>query len=261
MSKSKIITINKKNLKKSFVPPEEYDFKGVSKKFDYDSRNTPQEYKVHTELGFSLHDDEIFCAACDRNGSCPTHPKDKGMYIDGRLNFSNITKLKKIKVVVHALDIADSMENHSNEIESQSYLDIETGEVQFVSNEVSDLVGSGSSDYSSLSEWQMDEVEVAKKVLAYEDRFIPIPRLESYESFKFMVEFVGEVKVNKIAEELASNLRRNRPFRRFKDCLLQYPEIKEQWYSFKNKKLLKFVKAFISSIEHSNIELILPKNL
>lgn len=261
MSKSKIIPINKKELKKNSLSPEGYDFKGVSEKFDEYYRDPSQEHKVFTELGFSWHDDEEFCAACDRNGSCPTHPQDKEMYVNGRLNFANVPKLKKIKIAVDVLDIADSMENQSNEIESQSYLDIETGEVEFFSHEVSSLIESGSDDFSSLPEWQMDEVEVAKKVLADDSRFIPIPRLESHESFKFMGEFVDEVKNNKITEELLSSLRGSRPFRRFKDCLSQYSEIEEQWYSFKNQKLRKTVKDFINSINHDRIELVFPKGL
>ncbi len=261
MSKSKIIPINKKELKKNSQPAEEYDFKGVSGKFDEYFRDPSQEHKVFTELGFSWHDDEELCSPCDRNGSCPTHPQDKGMYVDGRLNFANVPELKKIKIAVDVLDIADSMENQSNETESQSYLDIETGEVEFVSHEVSNLIESGCTDFSSLTEWQIEEVEVGKKILADDVRFIPIPKLESHESFKFMEEFVDEVKNNKIAEELISSLRGSRPFRRFKDCLSQHSDVEQQWYLFKNQKLQKVVRDFIGSIDHDRIELVLPRNL
>lgn len=178
-----------------------------------------------------------------------------------RKHLSTPYEAKKIKVAVDVLEIADSMEDQSNEIESQSYLDIETGEVKFVSHEVSNLIESGSNDFSDLPEWQMDEVEIGKKVLTDKSRFIPIPRLESHESFKFMEDFVDEVKDSKFRENLIDSLRGSRPFRRFKDCLSQDSDLEKQWYSFKNKKLQEVVKDFISSIDHARIELIFPKNL
>ncbi len=252
---------NKKSIQQKEKCQENYDFKDVSEKFNEYFHDSSQEHKIFTELGFSWEEDQEFCAPCDRNGSCPIHDLNKNVYVDGRLNLSNTPKLKKINVVVDLLSIADSMENSSDEFENQSYLDIETGEVEFLSYEIINMIESGVTDFSDLPEWQIDEVDLGKKVLADESRFISIPKLESHEGFKFMEEFIEEVKSPKVSDELSSSLTKNRPFRRFKDCLSQYSDIEQQWYAFKNEKLKGIVKGFISSIHHDRIELILPKGL
>ena len=86
MGNSKIVPINKKDLREKTGGADQYDFEGNAKKFAEYLHDPVQEHKIFTELGFSWHDDDEFCFACDRNGSCPDHPGDNGRYLKYSLN-------------------------------------------------------------------------------------------------------------------------------------------------------------------------------
>lgn len=167
---------------------------------------------------------------------------------------------KKIRIVVDETFIVDAMENHDPMCENTSYLDVETGEVVTITTEVADIVETDeTSAVETLPDWQRDEVEIAKKVLGDESsRYVAIPRLESHEGFRFMEEFVDQLKNDNVAECLAQALRKSRPFARFKDVMSEWPEVEQQWYAFKNKKVRQEVADFLASIEHERIELTLP---
>ena len=259
MDNSKIVAINKKNLQANADSADEYDFEDTMKKFDKYSCDPKQKHKIFTELGFSWHDDEDFCFACDRNGSCPEHPGEKGVYLNGRLDLDTTPFLKKIRIVVDLLEIADAMENHSYADESTCYLDIETGEVAYVTSEVARIVESGNSTAADdLPDWQKDEVELAQQMLNDGERFIPIPRLESSVGFRVMEDFIDQLGDESVAKRLVQSLRWSRPFRGFKDVLSDHPDLLDRWYAFKNEKMRKEVGDFLKPISHDRIELIMP---
>jgi hypothetical protein len=259
MAKSRVVPINKKALQRA-NSADNYNFEGVVEKFGEYERDPKQQHKVFTELGFSWHDDEDICFSCQRNGSCPDHPQDKGLYVNGRLNMDATPSLKKIRIVVDEFFIADAMENHDPLNDSTSYLDVKTGEVITITSEVADIVETDDmAAAEELPDWQKGEVEIAKKVLSSEcDRFVLIPRLESHEGFRFMEEFIDQLKDELVAERLAHAVRKSRPFRRFKDALGEFPEVEQQWFRFKNERMRKEVADFLQSINHERIELAMP---
>lgn len=258
MSKSKIIPINKKALndhKNSNV----YDFKGVVKNFGDYSRDPNQQHKVFTELRFSYHEDDEICFACDRNGSCPDHSGKSNLYKNGRLYLDESSKLKKIVIYVDVLEIASAMENQSNEIESFYFLDIETGNVEYYDSEIYHIFKANcSSEIETLPEWQQEALSAVKKVENAPEQFKPIPKIESSDVFKFMEEFTFEVQNKNLTALLQSALGQNRPFRRFKDILSDNPDVENEWYLFKNKKLAREVQYFIETINHDHVELRMP---
>lgn len=136
MKGSKIVPINKKELRKNAPASQEYDFESKAQKFAEYFREPKQQHKIFTELGFSWHNDEEICFACERNGSCPEHPGTQSLYVNRRLNLDSTPSIKKIQIVVDEIFIADAMENHDPMYESTSYLDVETGEVVTITTEV-----------------------------------------------------------------------------------------------------------------------------
>jgi hypothetical protein len=168
--------------------------------------------------------------------------------------------LKKIRIVVDEFFIADAMENHDPLNDSISYIDVETGEVINITCEVANIVETDDRVAAEeLPDWQRDDVEIAKKVLESEfDRFVAIPRLESHESFQLMEDFIDQLKDARVAELLAHAVHKSRPFRRFKDTLIEFPEVEQQWYCFKNEKMRERIANFLRSIKHERIELTLP---
>ena len=145
------------------------------------------------------------------------------------------------QITVDGTWLVDAMENHDSIAESSYYLDLETGETELIDHEILTIVESGdTTSLDRLPEWQKEQAFVAKAILVDDqNRYVPIPQLESRESFLFMKEFAEQLIPNqsKIADQLFNALNSNKPFRHFKDALENYPDVRDQWFAFKDQKL------------------------
>lgn len=66
-----------------------------------------------------------------------------------------------------------------------------------------------------------------------EDRgVIRIDPLPSYEGFNDMESFVSSLADPGAAQRLGAALNNRHPFRHFKDALGQFPDVREQWFTF-----------------------------
>jgi hypothetical protein len=75
-----------------------------------------------------------------------------------------------------------------------------------------------------------------------EDDYYFIASLPSSEGFKVMEDFVrGEVKEPDIQNRLFEELSKNKPFRRFKDMLCDYPDIQKRFYQYKDDRMKKYL--------------------
>lgn len=84
-----------------------------------------------------------------------------------------------------------------------------------------------------LEDWSENDLEVARKILAdTEDRYVEIERWHSSEAFQLMEEFADEASDPRVRERLAYAFRGKKPFRRCKDALLEWPNIREAWFAF-----------------------------
>ncbi|MEX1025339.1 MAG: UPF0158 family protein [Planctomycetota bacterium] len=107
------------------------------------------------------------------------------------------------------------------------YLDLSSGEVVPI---VDDL---------------LDEVSL-EALDAQPDRFFPIEPMESYEAFNIMEAFVAGLPPGAPSTRLAAALGQRRPFRNFKDALLEWPEIREQWFRFHDACMREVAEAWIA---------------
>jgi len=145
--------------------------------------------------------------------------------------------MEKKKTLKIGLDeLYDAMENSSYEVEY--YLDLETGEILFVSE-------------------CMDDVETVKMKNQIEEvlgRYEPIPKMESFEGYRDMQAFIATVEDEHLTElfEVAINVKG--AFRRFKDVLLNYPKEKERWFEFKDDRMEERALEWLESINVSLIE-------
>lgn len=149
------------------------------------------------------------------------------------------------------------------------YLDIETGEVISLSNEIlSDLKSRLYQDEDEeinenieyiefdeepkLPDWMLDEAELALEVLLDESgRYVRIPERSSYKTYKTMEEFIEIIDNPKLKERLRDSLNGKGAFRKFKDTLLDYPKDRKRWHGF-NAKVAK--KEIIEWLKSLNIE-------
>ena len=90
----------------------------------------------------------------------------------------------------------------------------------------------------------MDE-EDAERLDADADRFLFIEPVPSYVGYEVMSDFVDTMPDGKVPRELARALQQRRPFRRFKDVLLNYPAVREDWFRFHEQAFMKIIQEWL----------------
>ena len=143
-------------------------------------------------------------------------------------------KKKALKIDLDELcsAMADSSYEH------EYYLDLETGEILFISG-------------------YMDDEETGKlkdQVEEESDRYERIPEAESHQGYEDMVEFIATVKDEHLAELLEVAINGKGAFRRFKDVLLNYPEERESWFQFKDDRMEEKALEWLDDIDVSLIQ-------
>jgi len=127
-------------------------------------------------------------------------------------------------------DLCLAMENSSYDLDY--YLDLETGEVIFISDYMDDA----------------NLEELKDRIDENPDRYEPIPKAESSEDYDDMVDFISTVKDEHLVELLEVAIDGKGAFRRFKDVLARYPEEKERWYRFKNERMKERAISWLEDI-------------
>jgi hypothetical protein len=128
--------------------------------------------------------------------------------------------MEKRKALKISLDeLCEAMEDSS--YENEHFLDLETGEILFVSEYMDD------EDSEKLKERIEEDFE----------RYERIPKAESHEGYQDMVDFIATVDNERLVELLEVAINGKGAFRRFKDVLLNYPEERERWFQFKDERM------------------------
>jgi hypothetical protein len=143
---------------------------------------------------------------------------------------------KKKTLKIDLDELYDAMENSSYEVEY--YLDLETGEILFVSED-------------------MDDVETVKMKNQIEEelgRYELIPKAESYEGYRDMQAFIATVEDDHLSELLEVAINGKGAFRRFKDVLLNYPEERERWFQFKDDRMKERALEWLDDIDVTLVE-------
>jgi len=133
-------------------------------------------------------------------------------------------------------ELCSVMEDSS--YEHDYYLDLKTGEIVLV------------------SDW-MDEEEGEKlrdRIDSNPDRYEQIPKVESYEAYQDMEDFIATVEDAHLAELLGVAINGRGAFRRFKDVLLRYPKERERWLRFKDERMKQRALEWLSEIGISPVE-------
>ena len=116
-------------------------------------------------------------------------------------------------------EIYFAMDDNSDE--HSYYLDLETGEILFISYYME----------------EEEKEELVDRVDEDPDRYEQIPRAESHEGYEDMEDFIDTLENEHLAKLLQVAIRGKGAFRRFKDVLESYPEERERWFSFKDDRL------------------------
>jgi len=143
---------------------------------------------------------------------------------------------KKRPLKIDLDELCSAIEDNS--YEHEYYLDLETGEILF------------------LSEYPDDEEaeKLRDRIDDDPDRYERIPKAESHEGYEDMVDFITTVKNERLAELLEAAISGKGAFRRFKDVLLNYLEERERWFQFKDDRIQELALEWLGDIDVSLIE-------
>ena len=108
--------------------------------------------------------------------------------------------------------------------------------------------GAAPADDPKLRPWQREAKAQAAQVRSDGERFVSIPQNESFESYRVMKDFIERVKDPRLRDRLADAIAGKGAFRRFKDVLFGYPEVRQQWFEFDNAVKRRWAAGWLGSI-------------
>ena len=148
--------------------------------------------------------------------------------------------------------------------ERSYYLDLETGETVMVTDETRQQLEriyeeappeemaneevdiTPILDRLSLSEWEKDALWEANQIeQSFGVRYISVPHAEPSEAYRDMEEFITTVRNQRLQDRLWQVISGRRPFRRFKDVLVNNPTEREQWFRFRDSRLRERVLEWL----------------
>lgn len=129
----------------------------------------------------------------------------------------------------------------NNSGDAEFYLDSETGEVLFMF----DGYLSGEDEPRDPDEVDLDS-----------GRYFWIDGRPSGQSWQVMADFAEAHTEGEVFQDLARALRGRKPFRTFKDALTNYPDVREQWFAYREAEMIEYARRWLleagvdADIEH-----------
>src|SRR5437762_1507603 len=80
--------------------------------------------------------------------------------------------------------------------------------------------------------------------------------ISSHERFRWMESFIETVHSIAAQSALRGALRQKKPFRSFKDALMEYPAVRQQWFQFEAARVKREAIALIESFDWEILEVI-----
>ena len=114
---------------------------------------------------------------------------------------------------------------------SEYFLDLETGEVVRFSAD------------PALNEDVEDEFGEA--MANNSDRFRRIDPIPSSKAFQVIADFMESLPESKAKKSLSQALSRSHPFRNFKDMLVSFPDIRENWFRYHDEVYKGFAVSWL----------------
>ena len=119
--------------------------------------------------------------------------------------------------------------------ESPSYLDLDTGQVVSVSEDLLSEAEEPGDEEPDLPDWQKHEWEIAKRIVST-DRFLGLPTTFDLHEWGIMQDFSRSVEPDAVREDLLRAIHGAGAFRNFKDTIRRHG-IESYWYAFRTQAL------------------------
>lgn len=140
-------------------------------------------------------------------------------------------------------ELAMAMEDHDPE--GTWYLDLTTGDV----NRWSDYEDDALDDEDIRPEMRPFVAFMRDEPDADPDRFEEVPTIESHRAFDRMAAFTARVEGHDAHQRLVRALEGRGPFRRFKDALEEFPELKKRWHAEHGRFLAEEARDWLEALE------------
>jgi hypothetical protein len=127
------------------------------------------------------------------------------------------------RLTIRADELIMAFEYHGSDL--QHFFDRQTGEV---------LTG-----FEDMDEEDKEPLD------ADPDRYLLIEPVPSWVGYEVMSDFVETLPEGKARRESARALQQKHPFRRFKDVLLNYPTVLEEWFRFHEQAFMKIIQEWL----------------
>ena len=145
------------------------------------------------------------------------------------------------------------------------YLDLETGQVVWISQETrSELEGIYEEIYEpdseesvdlaevlqdyEMADWQKEELLEADQVdRLYGSRYIRMPEADSHEGYRDMERFILTVQDESLQDRLWQAIEGRGAFRRFKDVLAGHYREEKRWYAFQDARVRGRILDWLAS--------------
>jgi len=101
----------------------------------------------------------------------------------------------------------------------------------------------------------MDDVS-DDPVVPEDQEALPIDPIESRFQFRWMEEFIGTVHSIAAQNALRDALRHKRPFRNFKEALMEFPVLRKNWFQFEALKVKTEALNFLESLDLEILEIV-----
>ena len=80
------------------------------------------------------------------------------------------------------------------------------------------------------------------KVNANPGDFLAFPVMKSIESFRLMEAFISTIAEEKIRCRFADVIHRKKPFYHFKNLLTDFPDLRQQWFAYKDQCYQEYIQ-------------------
>ena len=126
--------------------------------------------------------------------------------------------------------------------ETRTFVDLENGCVVMVQRSVLSDVEEGDEEaLSDVPDWQKDEVEIARAIVADSGkRFVAPPDKYEFHEYRQMERFIGTVRNSGAADQLSQAIRGKGAFRYFKDTADRLGLL-NQWFQYRDDAMKEFV--------------------
>jgi len=144
----------------------------------------------------------------------------------------------------------------------EHYLDLESGEVLPVTDETRTLyesvleeTGRSQDEFSEadlstlemgLQGWEVEALRVLLKIQAGPNRYAAVPKTDKRDAYGDMEEFIETVEPAQVRERLEVAIKGKGAFRRFRETLLGYPEVRTAWFVFKGQRIRARLAGWLS---------------